>query len=101
MKTTKQLQKVAKSIDYEYHQIKIRLKEVQMAIAIKISDSLISEARVYSKVNNRSLTGQIEFWAKIGKCSEENPDLTYEQIKEILLGLEELYSGQKIEYKFG
>jgi hypothetical protein len=72
-----------------------------MAIAIKISDTLISEARIYSRVNNRSLTGQIEFWAKIGKCSEENPDLTYEQIKEILLGLEELHSGQKIEYKFG
>lgn len=72
-----------------------------MAIAIKISDALISDARVYSKVNNRSLTGQIEFWAKIGKCSEENPDLTYDQIKEILLGLVELHSGQKIEYKFG
>ncbi|PKL45928.1 MAG: hypothetical protein CVV42_18370 [Candidatus Riflebacteria bacterium HGW-Riflebacteria-2] len=72
-----------------------------MAIAIKISDALISDARVYSKVNNRSLTGQIEFWAKIGKCSEENPDLTYNQIKEILLGLVELHSGQKIEYKFG
>ena len=72
-----------------------------MAIAVKISDSLISEARIYSKVNHRSLTGQIEFWAKIGKCSEENPDLTYAQIKEMLLGLEELSSGQKIEYKFG
>jgi hypothetical protein len=72
-----------------------------MAIAIKISDALISDARVYSKVNNRSLTGQIEFWAKIGKCSEENPDLTYDQIKEILLGLVELHAGQKIEYKFG
>jgi cold shock CspA family protein len=47
------------------------------------------------------LTGQIEFWAKIGKCSEENPDLTYAQIKEMLLGLEELNSGQKVEYKFG
>jgi len=72
-----------------------------MAIAIKISDSLISEAKVYSKVNHRSLTGQIEFWAKTGKCSEENPDLTYAQIKEMLLGLEELSSGHKIEYKFG
>jgi hypothetical protein len=72
-----------------------------MAIAVKISDSLICDARVYSKVNHRSLTGQIEFWAKIGKCSEENPDLTYAQIKEMLLGLEELNSGQKIEYKFG
>ncbi len=72
-----------------------------MAIAIKISNSLITEAKIHSKVNNRSLTEQIEFWVKIGKCSEENPDLTYEQIKEILIGLEELYSGQQIEYKFG
>ena len=72
-----------------------------MAIAIKISDELITDARVHSKVNKRSLTAQIEFWAKIGKCSEENPDLTYDQIKEILLGLEELNSGQRIEYRFG
>ncbi len=72
-----------------------------MAIAIKISNSLITEAKIHSKVNNRSLTEQIEFWIKIGKCSEENPDLTYEQIKEILIGLEELHSGQQIEYKFG
>lgn len=64
-----------------------------MTIAIKISDSLITEAKIHSKVNNRSLTEQIEFWVKIGKCSEENPDLTYDQIKDILLGLEELYSG--------
>lgn len=72
-----------------------------MAIAVKISTELISEARVYSKVNHRSLTAQIEFWAKIGKCAEDNPDLTYDQIKEILIGLEELNSGHKIEYKFG
>ncbi len=72
-----------------------------MAIAIKISDDLITDARIHSRVNKRSLTAQIEFWAKIGKCSEENPDLTYEQIREILLGLEELNNGQKYEYKFG
>ncbi len=72
-----------------------------MAIAVKISTELISEARVYSKVNHRSLTAQIEFWAKIGKCAEDNPDLTYDQIKEILIGLEELNSGNKTEYKFG
>ena len=72
-----------------------------MAIAIKISDDLITDARIHSRVNKRSLTAQIEFWAKIGKCSEENPDLTYEQIREILLGLEELNNGQKYEHKFG
>lgn len=72
-----------------------------MPVAIKISEALVSNARVYSKVNNRSLTGQIEFWAKIGKCAEENPDLTYDQIKEILLGLEELNEGKGVEFKFG
>lgn len=70
-------------------------------VAIKISEALVSKARVYSKVNNRSLTGQIEFWAKIGKRAEENPDLPYDQIKEILSGLEELNEGKGVEFKFG
>ena len=72
-----------------------------MGNAVRISDDLFSDARVHSRLNNRSITGQIEFWAKIGKCVEENPDLTYEQIKEILLGLEELREGISTEYKFG
>jgi hypothetical protein len=52
-------------------------------------------------VDNRSLAGQIEHWARIGKCAEENPDLTYSLIKEILIGLEELDQGEKTEYIFG
>lgn len=72
-----------------------------MSVAVKISDELISEARVYSRVNHRSLTGQIEFWAKIGKCIEENPDLSFSEIKEMLLGLEELKEGKGTEYTFG
>ncbi len=72
-----------------------------MATAVRISEKLVSEARKFSKVDHRSLTGQIEHWATIGKCSEENPDLTYDLIKEIFLGIEELNSGEKTEYKFG
>jgi len=26
-------------------------------------------------LKNNSLTGQIEYWAKIGKIAEENPDM--------------------------
>jgi hypothetical protein len=37
----------------------------------------------------------------MGKCAEENPDLTYSLIKEILIGVEELDHGEKSEYKFG
>ena len=72
-----------------------------MASAVRISDKLVREAKLYSKVDNRSVTGQIEHWARIGKCAEENPDLSYSLIKEILIGLEELAKGESSEYKFG
>ena len=72
-----------------------------MSAAVRISDKLIRDAKLHSKVDNRSVTGQIEHWAKIGKCAEENPDLTYNLIKEILIGLEELNQGEYSEYKFG
>jgi len=72
-----------------------------MPTAVRVSDELVSEARKFSKVDHRSLTGQIEHWARIGKCAEENPDLTYDLIKEILIGIEELARGEKSEYQFG
>ncbi|MBM4137087.1 MAG: hypothetical protein FJ241_09710 [Nitrospira sp.] len=72
-----------------------------MATAVRISKELVSEAKKYSRIDHRSVTGQIEHWARIGKCAEENPDLTYSLIKEILIGIEELEQGERSEYKFG
>ncbi|MBL7129160.1 MAG: hypothetical protein ISS16_09285 [Ignavibacteria bacterium] len=72
-----------------------------MGLAVRISNKLVDEAKIQSKVENRSLTGQIEYWAKIGKIAEENPDVSYSLLKEILVGLEQLESGKGIEYKFG
>ena len=72
-----------------------------MATAVRISDNLVREAKLMSSVDNRSVTGQIEHWAKIGKCAEENPGLTYNLIKEILIGIEELNQGESTEYQFG
>ena len=72
-----------------------------MATAVRISESLLKDARKYSKIDHRSLTGQIEHWARIGKCAEENPDLTYDLIKDILIGIEELNQNEKEEYTFG
>jgi hypothetical protein len=72
-----------------------------MATAVRISEKLVNEAKKFSRVDHRSITGQIEHWAKIGKCAEENPDLPYNLIKEILMGLEELEQGERSEYKFG
>ena len=72
-----------------------------MATAVRISEELVNAARKFSRIDNRSLTGQIEHWARVGKCAEENPDLTYSLIKEILVGVEELERGEKTEYVFG
>lgn len=71
-----------------------------MANAIKISDDLIFKARAYAKTFHRSTARQIEYWAKIGQLVEENPDLPYRFIQDILVGMEELKSGQVEPYIF-
>ncbi len=72
-----------------------------MSMGIRISDQLMKEARVISTVEHRSISGQIEYWAKIGKYAEDNPDLNLNLINEILIGLEQLDEGYGSEYKFG
>jgi len=72
----------------------------KMPTAVRISDELLNEAKKFSRIDHRSLTGQIEHWARVGKCAEENPDLTYDLIKEILIGIAELEQGEKSEYEF-
>lgn len=71
-----------------------------MATAVKLSDSIISEAKIMSKALNRSVAGQIEHWAKIGRIAEENPDLTYELIKSILIAQQETQTGKLEPYDF-
>jgi hypothetical protein len=72
-----------------------------MATAVRISGNLAEEARKFSRVEHRSVAGQVELWARIGKCADETPDLTYDLIKDILIGIEELEQGEISEYKFG
>ncbi len=72
-----------------------------MLATIRISENLLREAGIYSKTAKRSASDQIEHWIRIGKCAEENPDLTYDLIREILTGIGELEQGKCSEYKFG
>jgi hypothetical protein len=72
-----------------------------MSALIRISSDLAKEAKIRSKVERRSVTAQVEYWAVIGKAVEENPDLPYSFIKETLLGLEELKAKGKEDYAFG
>jgi hypothetical protein len=72
-----------------------------MATAVRVSEQLVGEAKKFSRIDHRSVAGKIEHWARMGKCAEENPDLPYSLIKEILIGLDELEQDEKTEYKFG
>ena len=74
--------------------------EVNMA-TIKLSDELILEARRYADVFSRSIPKQIEYWSRIGKIAEENPDLSYNLILNILLAQKEVGDQQLTPYKFG
>lgn len=72
-----------------------------MTVSVKLSDELVNEARVYKNVYHRSIPGQIEYWAKIGRIAIDNPDLPISFIEGLLVGLEESKHGKSSEYVFG
>lgn len=59
-----------------------------MGITVNLDADLVKLAKTYSAVNHRSIPKQIEYWAKIGRIAEENPDLNYHGIYSMLLDLE-------------
>ncbi len=69
-----------------------------MSINVKLSATLVDQAKRYATLQHRSLPKQIEFWTRIGKIAEENPDLPYSVIRDILIADQEESVG---EYKFG
>jgi len=72
-----------------------------MPKAVKISDELATSAAVFAGVEGRSVAGQVEYWAKLGKVADENADLPVSLIKEILIARAQVRSGLKTPYVFG
>ena len=72
-----------------------------MATTIKLSDEILREARRYGEVYSRSVPKQIEYWSRLGKIAEENPDLSFDFIKDILISQQELHEGDVSPYRFG
>ena len=72
-----------------------------MATAVKLSDEVVQAARRQARVEHRSVSSQISYWAKLGKIAEDNPDLPFSLIREILLAKEEADQGLTMPYEFG
>ncbi|CAH9058078.1 hypothetical protein PSECIP111951_01797 [Pseudoalteromonas holothuriae] len=47
---------------------------------VKISDELHEELRATCQVMSRSINSQAEFWIKMGRLAELNPDKTFTQL---------------------
>ncbi len=70
-----------------------------MSISIKLPDNLVNEAKRYAAAYSRSIPKQIEHWSHIGKIAEENPDLPYSFIHDLLISIEEEKDGQITDFK--
>ena len=69
-----------------------------MAVNVKLSEGLVDQARRYASIEHRSVPKQVEYWARIGKIAEDNPELPFALIREILIADQEEVAG---EYQFG
>jgi len=56
-----------------------------MGIPIRIDETIYNEAKKVASAECRSIPHQIEFWAKIGKCALDNPDLPIDFLKDLLI----------------
>lgn len=71
--------------------------EIIMSVNVKLSESLVAQAKRYAQTQHRSVPKQIEYWSQIGKIAEENPDLPFSMIRDILIADQEESSN---EYQF-
>ena len=67
-----------------------------MAINVKLSEALVEQAKVYGHIEHRSVPKQIEYWSQIGKIAQENPDLPFSMIREILIADQEGIAGEYV-----
>jgi ParD-like antitoxin of type II bacterial toxin-antitoxin system len=72
-----------------------------MSHPVKLADELLLQARRAASLNSRSVPKQIEYWSRIGKIAEENPDLPYGFIREVLISKQEAEDGELSEFGFG
>ena len=59
-------------------------KEGEMAITVKLSDKLVADAKRIAKVEHRSVPSQIEYYFQIALIAEQNPELSFSLIRQLL-----------------
>ena len=59
------------------------------SIAIRINRQLYDQARNDARAEHRTISGQVEYWARVGRAALDNPDLPVTFIAESLASMAE------------
>ena len=57
--------------------------------SIRIDQTLYNQARTEALAEHRTIAGQVEYWAKVGRAALDNPDLPVSFIAESLASMAE------------
>ena len=57
--------------------------------SIRIDQALYEQAKIDAAAEHRTISGQVEFWARVGRTALDNPDLPASFIAESLASLAE------------
>ena len=56
-----------------------------MGMPVRIADALYAQARAQAQAERRTIAGQIEFWAIVGRTALDNPDLPIDFVRDLLV----------------
>ena len=71
-----------------------------MPTTINVSEQLVEDAKPFAQAMHRSVSEQIEYWARLGKVAEENPDLPIHMLQDMLVSIQEVKVGNLRSYQF-
>jgi hypothetical protein len=63
--------------------------KMSVSTSIRINQDLYEQAELDAALEHRSIAGQIEFWARVGRAALDNPDLPVSFVAESLSSMAE------------
>lgn len=59
------------------------------SVSVRLRKDLVEAARSASKAEFRTMQGQLEYWALLGRAAQDNPDLPISFIAQSLISMSE------------
>jgi len=60
-----------------------------MGMPVRIDKQLYEQAKIEAKAEHRTIAGQIEFWATVGRAAIDNPELPVDFVIQVLASMKE------------